>query len=379
MIVEMIHDVAVSPNLADRDEPSVCVYPASAVTRSGDLLCVYRRGTAKHSRDGVLLVQRSCDAGRTWSAPLTVYDGMTGECPESVHTGVVVEAAEDEVLVFFTTVEARKPEVYIFSEEGRTLRQRVWVATSADGGCSWSAAREMDVPGLPPTQYIGSRPLVISDGALLLPIEATAPQGQQIMLGTLSADGGRTFSAAFPIAWDQSGRLGFGDGKFAELEDGSIVMLTWTYRHPSEETIEVHRCLSLDQGRSWSPPEATNLVCQILTPQPRGGSRLLAAGNVRTTPEGIRLFASQDAGRTWDPTQAVQLWDPRQLRATGEPLPLGDTESNDGSGLWEALPSFTFGSPELTRTGRNEMVMTYYAIVEGITHVRACRFRLDAP
>jgi hypothetical protein len=377
MKVEIIYDVAVSPNLANRDGASVCVYPASTVTRSGHLLCVYRQGTAKHSRDGVLLVQRSSDAGRTWTAPSAVYDGMTGDCPESVHTGVVVEMAEGEVLVFFTTVEAKKPEVYIFSEEGRTLRQRMWVAASTDGGCSWSSAREVDVPGLPLNRYLGSRPLVISDGALLLPIEATAPQGQQMMLGSLSVDRGQSFSAAFPIAWDRTARLGFGDGKFAELHDGSIIMVTWTYRHPSEETIQVHRCLSSDAGRTWSEPEPTDLVCQILTPLSWAGPQLLAAGTVRTVPEGIRLFAGRDAGRSWDSTGAVQLWDPRHLRASGRPLPLGSAGPDDGTGLWEALPSFTFGSPELMRTGENELVMTYYAIVDGITHVRACRFRVQ--
>jgi hypothetical protein len=301
---------------------------------------------------------------------------MKGQYPESVHTGVVVEAPQGEVLAFFTTVEARKPEVYIFSQEGRTLRQRMWVATSTDGGYSWSAAVEVDLPGLPPNRYFGSRPLVMSDGTLLLPIEVTAPQRQQAMFGSLSVDGGRSFSAASHIACDQTGRLGFGDGRFAELQDGTIVMLTWTYRHPSEETTHVHRCVSSDKGRTWSAPEPTDLLCQILTPQAWAGSRLLAAGTVRTPPEGIRLFASHDSGRTWDSTLALQLWDPRRLRASGEPLPLGRAGPSDGSGLWAALPSFTFGSPELMRMGENEMVMTYYAIVEGVTHVRACRFRV---
>ncbi len=375
--VEIVQDAAVSPNLARGDAASVCVYPVSTRTQRGELLCVYRQGSAKHSRDGILVCQRSGDGGGTWSAPQTVFDGMSGASPESVHTGVVVEASGGEVRTFFTTVEARKPDAYIFSEEGRSLRQRMWAIRSTDGGCHWSDARELDIPGLPPNRYFGSRPLVMSDRALLLPIEVTAPQGPQAMVGSLSLDGGRSFSAAFPIAWDQTGGLGFGDGRFTELADGSVVMLTWTYRHPSEETVCVHRCVSSDRGRTWSAPEATDLVCQILAPQAWHGSELLAVGNIRTPPEGIRLFASGDAGRTWGSTQAIQLWDPRQLRATGQPLGLGGVGPSDGSGLWAALPSFTFGSPELMRISERELVMTYYAIVDGVTHVRACRFRVD--
>ena len=137
--------------------------------------------------------------------------------------------------------------------------------------------------------------------------------------------------------------------------------------------------MSPDQGRTWSPPEPTNLVCQILTPVTLDGSRLLAAGTVRTVPEGIRLFAGDDAGRTWDAAGAIQLWDPRELCVTGRLLALGGGDSTDASGLWDALPSFTFGSPELTRVAESELVMTYYAIVGGVTHVRTCRFRIDGP
>lgn len=203
------------------------------------------KGSAKHARDGILLLQRSSDPWRTWPAPTTTYDGMKGGHPESVHTGVVVEAADGSVLAFFTTVEHQKPDVYIFSEESRALRQRMWVATTIDGGCSWSPAREVGIPALPSNRYFGSRPLVISCGSLLLPIVVTVPQGPQAMYGSLSVDGGRSLSAAFPIVADQTGRLAFGDGKFVELDDGSIVMLTWTYRLPSEETIHVHRCGSV--------------------------------------------------------------------------------------------------------------------------------------
>ena len=376
MKIEIIHDVPVSPNFANRDAALVSAYPASTVTRADDLLCVYRNGTAKHSRDGVLLSQRSRDGGRTWSNPVTIHDAMNGEHPESVHTGVVAEAADGQTLAFFTTVDAIKADVYIFSEEGRALRQRMWVASSPDGGDSWSPPRELDLPGLPPNRYVGSRPLVTADGALILPIEATAPAGQQVMLAAISLDAGRTFAPPFPIAYDQTSQLGFGDGKFAELDDGSVIMLTWTYRHPSEETIAVHRCVSSDRGRTWSPPQPTDLVCQILAPAVLNNSQLIAAGTVRTVPEGIRLFAGHDAGQTWDHDHAIQLWDPRQLRITGQPLPLNAAADPDKGGLWDALPSFTFGTPDLIPLNDTDLLMTYYAIVNDITHIRACRFRL---
>lgn len=375
MHIKIIHDVVVSANLAARDPKSVCVYPASCLTSRGDLLCVYRMGAAKHSRDGILIFQRSSDGGCSWLPPVTIYDGLQGAAKESVHTGVVCEVASGVFLAFFTVVEAQKPDAYIFSAEGRQLRQRLCVARSMDGGLSWSAPQEIHLSGVPRNIYVSSRPMILPDGVLLLPIEATGAHGQEMMLACLSNDEGRTFSPAAPIACDETGRLGFGDGKFTLQADGSIVMLTWTYLNSNEETIFVHRCESRDNGRTWSPPKPTNVLCQIMTPQTMADSKLIAAGNVRTPPEGIRLFSSVDGGTTWDTSDSVQLWDPRKLCATGTVLPM-KVPLADQQGVWDALPAFTFGSPELVRLGGNEAVMTYYAIVDGVTHIRACRFHV---
>lgn len=366
----------VSPNLAAGNHAVVCVYPSLAVLRDGSVVCVYRQGKAKHSRDGVFCAQRSSDGGRSWSEPVSVYDGMSSPKPECVHAGVVCETPRGELLAFFTTVEATKPDAYIFSEEGRQLWQRPLVSASADGGRSWKASRPLELSGLPRNAYFGSRPLVLPGGAILLPIEITDRHGQETMLACITTDDGHSFEPLFPIAQDKTGGLGYGDGKFARLADGTLLMLAWTYKNPSEETIQVHRCESRD-GRTWSAPQPTNVVCQIMTPLQMAGSLLIAAGNLRTPPEGIRLFHSRDGGKTWDTSAPVQLWDPHRLRVTGEVLPI-EAPAPDRGGLWEALPSYTFGTPDLAKLSEDEALMTYYAIVEGITHVRACRFRISS-
>ena len=374
MNVRIIGDVAVSPNLTAKDSASVCVYPSTTLLNDGSIVCVYRRGTAKHSRDGVLVSQRSSDGGRSWSTPVSIYDAMSSRTPESVQTGAVCETPRGGLLAFFTAVEAIKPDVYIFSEEGRQLWQRPCVAVSPDGGRTWAPARQLELTAVPRNVYLGSRPLILPDGALLLPIEITDAHGQQMTLAAIAEDGGLNFGPAFPIAADASGSLGFGDGRFTTLEDGTLLMLTWTYRNPSEETIWAHLCRSIDGGRTWSAPQPTNLVCQIMTPQAMG-SRLIAAANVRTPPEGIWLFGSGDGGKTWDTSAAVQLWDPRELRASGAVRSML-VPAPDRQGVWGALPSFTFGTPELVRLGANDALVTYYAIIDGITHVRACRFSI---
>ncbi len=364
------HDSVVSPNLAVGDVSDVSVYPSTC--RVGNtIVCVYRRGSAKHSRDGVLLAQSSSDGGKSWSPPACVFDQIGADEPESVHVGVVC-ALGDKVVAFFKTVEAKKADVYIFSEEGRQLRQNAYMCSSIDGGRHWNAPVKIDLLGGPRDTFLGSRPLTLPGGRLLIPVEATGQYGQQFMMGMFSDDGGKTVSPLFDIAHDVTGRLGFGDGKLSLLPDGRMVMHVWTYLNETEETIAVHRCVSSDGGRTWTPPEPTNVVCQIMNPIVLPTGTLLAAGTVRTHPAGIRLFQSLDGGATWNGTP-IQLWDEQELRITGVPLAITSKLDQDEK-LWAALPSFAFGWPELTRLPDEDVLLTYYACVNEITHIRACRF-----
>ena len=366
------YDAAVSPNLTAGDVSDVSAYPSACRTSDG-IVCVYRRGTAKHCRNGVLMAQSSDPSGEFWSAPTVVFDGMRGEQPESVHSGVVC-SLNGVSLAFFKTVEAKRAGVYIFSEEGRRLRQRAYMCRSDDGGRRWSAPIEIDIQGGPRDTFLGSRPLALPSGRLLIPVEATGKHGQQLMMGCFSDDGGQTFTTLSNIAHDATGRLGFGDGKLALLPDGHIVMLAWTYINSTEETIKVHRCVSLDGGHTWSPLEPTNNLCQIMAPLSLSDGRLIAAGTVRSHSAGIRLYRSVDAGVTWIGTP-VQLWDARESRITAVPL-AGDLTPIDDKSIWNELPSFTFGCPELTMLDGGDVLLTYYATVNEVTHVRACRIAM---
>jgi hypothetical protein len=82
--IELVDDTAISPKLIHGQRWS-CACPITCRLTGGDLVCIYRKGKEKHSRDGILLAQRSSDAGQTWSPPITIYDGMRGPRPESVH------------------------------------------------------------------------------------------------------------------------------------------------------------------------------------------------------------------------------------------------------------------------------------------------------
>src|SRR6185295_14941874 len=191
--VQILDDVAISPNLALNEPHVACAYPFSCGLSGGEMLCVYRRGREKHSRDGVLICHRSADGGKSWSEPIVVHDGMRGPDAESVHAGVVCETSDGSVLAMFKTVEAKDLDEFIFSEKGRQLRQQLYVARSQDGGRTWMAAEPKQFAAAPRDHYVGTRPLHLPGGELLLLVEATV-DGAEIVLATCSSDDGATWS-----------------------------------------------------------------------------------------------------------------------------------------------------------------------------------------
>jgi hypothetical protein len=227
-------------------------------------------------------------------------------------------------------------------------------------------------------RYINRRPLALPDGDLLVPIEITTPGLRQAVMVSRYSPGPRTFAPALLLADDASGRLSYGDPKLTRLASGRILMWLWVFLNAGEETIQAHECVSDDDGRSWSQPRPTTILCQCAALLGLADGRVLAAANVRHPPEGIRLWRSPDGGRTWESAGGVQMWDAREFRMLGEPLAgaRGGKAADEGR-LWEALPGFTFGTPDLVPSDPGSYLLTYYAVTDGFAQVRACRFRLE--
>lgn len=92
-------------------------------------------------------------------------------------------------------------------------------------------------------------------------------------------------------------------------------------------------------------------------------------------PSSSLLWHSNDGGETWAVDQPIQLWDAEQGRLTGRPVtvqPLADAEER----IWDELQRYSFGTPDLALLADGTVLLTYYATLQGVVHIRACSFRV---
>lgn len=374
MQLQLLFDVAVSPNLAAGNQQMTCAFPLSARLADGSIICAYRQGITKHSHDGVLLCQRSHDGGRTWASPQVIANGLTASPTQTVVTGGLCQTPGGALLASFGSIEGLPPNTYPFGPGGERYPLRFFLTRSDDGGATWSAPRQPDLRPLGRVGVTGP-PFVTVNGAVCVPIECRIASGVNATALITSHDDGRTFSPPLLVAGDETGRLNLCDARFDLLPDGRIIALLWTFLQENERTIEVHRTFSADHGQTWSNPEPLGFVGQITAPLVLPDGRVLAASNYRHPPLGSLLWHSNDGGVTWAIDQPIQLWDAEAGRINGQAvtlLPLADAEER----VWDELQRFSFGTPDLVRLADGAVLLTYYATQQGVIHVRACGFRV---
>ena len=373
MKVEVLSDQPVSRNLASQSTGIACSYAQTTVLEDGDIACLYRQGTSKHSYDGVLVLQISSDYGASWSDPVIVFDGRSLRPPQSVVSGRVCQTRSGELLVTFGLVDASHPDVYAFSEQGMTFERQICASRSSDGGKTWSHPAVIDTSPYP-LAGITAKPFGLPGGEICVPIEISLPSGAQGTAAAFSSDNGLTFAPLVTFAADHSGQRSLCDAHFATLASSDLLMLLWTFLQDGERTIDVHQSVSSDRGRTWSAPQGTGIQGQVTVPLELSAGDVIAVSNHREPPQGIQLWASDGRG-TWDSDHPVQMWDLRESRVLGQPTVNAPPPADEG-GIWEALQAFTFGTPDLVALADGSIVMVYYATLEDVLHVRACRFRL---
>ncbi|OQP54710.1 sialidase family protein [Niastella populi] len=111
--------------------------PAIVTTNNGTLLafCEGRRNNAADAGDIDMLVKRSTDGGRTWSAQQVIWDDSANTCGNPCP---VVDAETGAICLLMTHNLGDDKEGDIIKKLSRSTRT-VWISRSRDDGLTWSA------------------------------------------------------------------------------------------------------------------------------------------------------------------------------------------------------------------------------------------------
>jgi hypothetical protein len=373
-----------------KDPAAYCAHPQIAVAADGDWLVVFNRAPR---RPGIILhppqdpafhnvTIRSSDRGLSWSVPSAVpAPEFTGtECaslttlpdgrmllnqwrfrwldlptarsiaerpsrndgdrtrrllrfPGELVSGVVRSSELDR---FAATIGDPESLITHARADGETV-----VHLSDDNGRSWSETHRIDT-----TPYDGGYGMrgacVLANGDLLLPLSDVP--NYRIVFVVRSSDGGRSW--AWPVEVANAPGKEFEEPSLLRLASGRLLMLLRENR-----TRRLHRCISDDDGASWSapvmlpiagyPPHLLNL--------PDG--RIVCTVGWRAPDFGIRALLSADGGERWDLDGIIRIRG--------------------------GLPNKDLGYPCTIPDGEGGLFTVYYGQdTDGITCIQATRWRL---
>jgi sialidase-1 len=279
--------------------------PALIGARNGTLLAFAegRRSGGGDAGDIDLVVKRSRDGGRTWSALQVIGDNgpntFGNPCP-------VLDRATGTIWLFATHNGGLDREKDIIAGTSAGTRT-VWVMKSTDDGETWSTAVDITASVKRPawTWYATGPGIGIQTraGRLVVPANhAEAAAGVHRSHLVYSDDGGRTWTIG-AIA-----DAGTNESQIVELSDGRLLLNM--RNHPPKPANFRMVAISADGGRTLTPATPD---LQLLEPPaqaslvavPNRRRSLVFANPASTARERLTVRLSDDDGATWPASRIV--------------------------------------------------------------------------
>ncbi len=337
----------------------------------GDLVCIYRRGSAFYSNDGVLAVVRSSDGGATWRDGGLVGDAST--YADATYSGPFAAALADGSIALIAIRRERSDgdRLAVNQATGGFLPVDTVLFLSPDGGATWMPPIAIAIPGGRKLDVSG--PIVEQpDGSWFLPFDSSKDYDDPSvvtthMVGLLSRDRGETWQDWAVIARDAAD-LSFFHGRVVPLRDGGMFTLAWTRSLSAESDLPIHEVASDPSGRQWSTPVSTGIPGQTSFAIDLDGGDMVAAYTYRGSEKpGIRAVA-RVAGQHWDLEHEVQVWD-----ATGrETIGVASVDTYP-----QSHDVIAFGRPVGFPTREGDILVSFWCTDMSLTQCRWARLRLD--
>ncbi|MFN6374608.1 MAG: exo-alpha-sialidase [Chitinophagia bacterium] len=285
--------------------------PALIKTSNGTLLA-FAEGRKKHCGDAEdidLVLRRSEDGGKSWSALMVVWDDDGNTCG---NPAPVMDEETGKIILLSTWNQGSDHESQIIQEVSKDTR-RIFVLTSSDDGFNWSKPREItaDVK-LPNWTWYATGPcngIQIRNGKykgrLVIPCDhIEAGTKKYFSHAVYSDDGGENWKLGGTTPTDQVNEC-----TIAELKNGVLLLNMRNYNQVRFRQTST----SSDGGMSWK-----KLIQDTSLPEPVCQASMIRLWNDRKKPvlvfsnpashkkrENMTIRWSYDQGKSWRFSQLI--------------------------------------------------------------------------
>ena len=312
--------------------------PSLVQLADGDLLVTYTEAIGEYPSDnGWVVLRRSSDGGRSWTAPQTLYAEPGWAC---LGTAGLRQFANGELICFLGRLReiGARAEGKVFHEVHSAISR------SRDGGRSWSTL-EPDIrlfAGI--SEFFGpGTPIALADGSELVTICGMNDLDGVWLPGLVQTrDAGRTWER-FRLQIDAPDH-NYSDVDMLRLADGRLMAVV---REDEPPAYRVCQLFSSDDGATWSAPEPTGFGGSSFCLVALRDSILCIHRDMRPGELGVSVHVTRDEGRTWQ-----------------------------SAGRLHAADAFRCGSPTVVRRPNGDLFCVYFTAVDhGRSNVVGVTFR----
>jgi hypothetical protein len=213
--------------------------------------------------------------------------------------------------------------------------------------------------------------LKLADGTLAMSVETNKhyqdhTKWYQRAVLFHSKDLGQTWSGPVTASQDPTGRIFNWDQRAGVAPDGRIVTFLWVYDSETHTYLNVHRRLSSDGGRTWSPAMDLGFADQAAHPAIFPDGRVVLTWVDRFKTHSIRARLASSVEAAFETRTEVAIYSHGIDTAH-------DSSGDDTGALLAEMSLWTFGLPYAEALPDGDVLVLYYAGTESVMDIHWAR------
>lgn len=335
------------------------MFPGICRLSDGKILALHHMGQAFEAADATTYVSFSEDEGKTWGEPKRIFDKESEKIPLSDGCKPTL-LPDGKVIAIGYQFERPDPDLPVGNPEtGGLLPDEVFYTISENNGKDWGERVPINTAWQNSTE--ASAPIVVlNDGSLATPITGFprwdgSSAGKNCGRLLRSFDGGKTWNDDVICTEFPGDEVTCYEQRICQLEDGSIIVISWNENTKTGERMNNHVTISYDNGKTFSKPIDTGIKGQASSVLALSGNEFLTVHAIRrdTDEPGIYFCITEIKDGKFIKKELERVWAP-------------NTPIIKSKHMAEIFAFMKFGQPSAIKLSDNKVLLTHWECVEGL-------------